>query len=239
VGKFRRGSLNYANVTATLALVFAMSGGALAAHHYLISSTKQISPAVLGKLKGKTGPTGPPGSIGKEGAAGAAGKGGAAGAAGKEGPQGKEGSRGPEGVSGLDRWRTTVATAGKSKEEPAIVVLATVGPFTVEGHCYEAGTETAAATYIRTSEAGSFAQGYGNQGSEKPLKAEEDLQISEDVAVGITATHEAKFDSPDDGSWGAVSQDNSVSLNGFGSQGVWLQGESGPACSFSGYLVIE
>ena len=65
--------LNYANVTATLALVFAMSGGALAAHHYLITSTTQISPKVLGKLKGKTGPTGPPGSTGKQGVAGAAG----------------------------------------------------------------------------------------------------------------------------------------------------------------------
>jgi hypothetical protein len=39
--------LTYANVTATLALVFAMSGGALAAKHYLLSSTKQISPKVL------------------------------------------------------------------------------------------------------------------------------------------------------------------------------------------------
>jgi hypothetical protein len=225
-----RRPVSYANVTATLALVFAMSGGALAAHHYLITSTNQISPKVLGKLKGKTGPAGPRGSAGKEGAAGAAGR---------EGPQGKEGSRGPEGVSGLDRWRSTVATAGKSKAAAAVIVLATVGPFTVEGHCYEEGTETFAATYIRTSETGSFAQGYSNQGSETPLKAGEDLQISEDTARGTTATHEAKFDSADDGSWGAVSQDNSVSLNGFGNQGVWLQGAAGPACSFSGYLVIE
>ena len=35
-----RRHLNYANVTATLALVFAMSGGALAAKHYLVSSPK-------------------------------------------------------------------------------------------------------------------------------------------------------------------------------------------------------
>ncbi|MFI4990826.1 MAG: hypothetical protein ACHQHO_07930 [Solirubrobacterales bacterium] len=39
--------MNYANVVATLALVFAMSGGALAAKHYLLSSPKQISPKVL------------------------------------------------------------------------------------------------------------------------------------------------------------------------------------------------
>jgi hypothetical protein len=40
----------YANVVATLALVLAMSGGALAASHYLITSTRQISPRVLKKL---------------------------------------------------------------------------------------------------------------------------------------------------------------------------------------------
>jgi hypothetical protein len=42
-----RRHINYANVVATLALVFAMSGGALAAKHYLVSSPKQISPKVL------------------------------------------------------------------------------------------------------------------------------------------------------------------------------------------------
>ncbi|HWF31498.1 MAG TPA: hypothetical protein VG188_02960 [Solirubrobacteraceae bacterium] len=42
-----RKHLTYANVTATLALVFAMSGGALAAKHYLVTKTTQISPTVL------------------------------------------------------------------------------------------------------------------------------------------------------------------------------------------------
>jgi hypothetical protein len=60
----------YANVAATLALVFAMSGGALAAKHYLINSTRQLSPKVLKALKGHkgtTGPTGPQGSLGPQG----------------------------------------------------------------------------------------------------------------------------------------------------------------------------
>lgn len=74
-----RKRLTYANVAATLALVFAMSGGALAAKHYLITSTKQISPKVLKKLKGKTGKTG---------------------VTGKEGAQGKEGVAGKNGVNG-------------------------------------------------------------------------------------------------------------------------------------------
>jgi hypothetical protein len=42
-----RKHLTYANVAATLALVFAMSGGALAAKHYLVTKTSQISPKVL------------------------------------------------------------------------------------------------------------------------------------------------------------------------------------------------
>jgi len=77
-----RRHLNYANVVATLALVFAMSGGALAAKHYLINSTKQINPKVLKKLKGNTGKTGPTGLTGPTGPAGQAGKTGETGAAG-------------------------------------------------------------------------------------------------------------------------------------------------------------
>jgi hypothetical protein len=63
----------YANVAATLALVFSMSGGALAASHYLVTSKSQISPKVLKQLKGKTGKTGAAGAPGAPGAPGAAG----------------------------------------------------------------------------------------------------------------------------------------------------------------------
>jgi hypothetical protein len=45
-----RRHLTYANVTATLALVLAMSGGALAAKHYVINSTTEINPKVLKSL---------------------------------------------------------------------------------------------------------------------------------------------------------------------------------------------
>ena len=74
-----RRHLSYANIAATLALVFAMSGGALAASHYLIESTKQISPKVLKKLHGAKGHTGTRGAAGAAGPQGAAGKEGAAG----------------------------------------------------------------------------------------------------------------------------------------------------------------
>jgi hypothetical protein len=102
-----RRRMTYANIAATLALVFAMSGGAYAASRVLITSTGQIKPSVLKQLKGKagtngaqglTGPAGPAGATGAAGPAGAtgaigpAGATGATGATGKEGPKGKEGS---------------------------------------------------------------------------------------------------------------------------------------------------
>jgi hypothetical protein len=68
-----RRRISYANVTATPALVLSMSGGALAAKHYLVNSTRQISPKVLKQLRGnngKTGPVGPQGPTGPKGETG-------------------------------------------------------------------------------------------------------------------------------------------------------------------------
>src|SRR5207237_1021276 len=104
--KSPRTHLTYANVAATLALVFAMSGGALAAKHYLINSTKQISPSVLKKLKGKTGKTGKTGNAGATGLAGTPGTGG------KEGKEGKEGKQGAEGAPGTARAYGAVSATG-------------------------------------------------------------------------------------------------------------------------------
>jgi Collagen triple helix repeat (20 copies) len=104
-----RRHLNYANVTATIALVFAMSGGALAANHYLINSTKQINPKVLKKLKGATGKAGAAGAIG------AAGPAGLAGSPGKEGAPGKEGKEGAKGNTGEPGPLLTTLPSGKTE----------------------------------------------------------------------------------------------------------------------------
>lgn len=55
---------------AATALLFAMTGGAFAAGHYLITSANQIKPSVLKGLRGKTGPRGPHGQPGLAGKAG-------------------------------------------------------------------------------------------------------------------------------------------------------------------------
>ena len=107
-----RKRFTYANVVLTLALVFAMSGGAYAAKRYLITSTSQISPKVLKSLKGAAGKAGAPGPAGPAGTAGLKGETGAAGAAGPKGETGAEGGRGTQGEPGSPGKEGSPWTAG-------------------------------------------------------------------------------------------------------------------------------
>ena len=113
--KALRKRVTYTNVAMTLALLFAMTGGAYAAKKYLITSTKQISPSVLKALAGKAGPAGAQGPQGPAGPAGPAGP---------QGPAGKDGSNGKDGAPGTNG--TSVASAALSKGN---------------AHCQEGGSE--------------------------------------------------------------------------------------------------
>lgn len=80
-----------AMIVALLALTLSMCGAALAAKHYLITSTKQISPKVLTKLKGDTGPRG---------------------RSGLQGPQGPQGAKGDAGANGTNGVAVIQRTTG-------------------------------------------------------------------------------------------------------------------------------
>jgi hypothetical protein len=100
-----RRHISYANVAATLALVFSMSGGALAAKHYLISSTKQINPKVLNRLRGRSGARGATGATGSQGAQG------------KEGPRGVAGLNGVNGANGANGATKVVVRSAQADAE--------------------------------------------------------------------------------------------------------------------------
>ena len=118
-----RKHLTYANVTATVALIFSMSAGAYAAKHYLITSTRQISPKVLAALKGKAGRDGSPGAQGVQGPQGSAGVPG-------------RGERGETGASG------TPGTAGQSVTSKPFAGTKSLGAQT----CSEGGIEFSSAS---------------------------------------------------------------------------------------------
>jgi hypothetical protein len=107
-----RKRLSYANVAVTLALVFAMTGGAYAASKYVITSTKQIKPSVLAALKGAGGKGGAPGAAGAQGPQGPAGPAGPKGENGAAGPQGPKGENGTFGQAGAKGATGTAGVAG-------------------------------------------------------------------------------------------------------------------------------
>jgi Collagen triple helix repeat (20 copies) len=256
---FRRigARMTYANVAATLALVLAMGGSAVAATHYLITSTRQISPKVLRELS-KAGPSGAPGAAGlngtdgANGAPGANGVNGAPGTKGVPGPEGRRGAEGPEGREGpagpeggvggeaapLKHWRRTLK-AGTSRAESAKLTLAEVKPFKIVGHCFVEGTKTYAETFLESSEAGSFVSESNESSGVEVETAGEELPATAEAATSETAGHAAAYSGPYQGLFSAGSRNGAAALTGAASEGVFLSGEPEPACSFSGYVVAE
>lgn len=112
-----------ATAIASLALFFSLGGVGLAASKYLITSTSQIKPTVIAKLRGKQGPRGLPGPAGPAGANGAPGANGA------QGPPGATGSFNPTLTKGgpLD---STADVENFSSDPLAVTMTQIVDPAT-------------------------------------------------------------------------------------------------------------
>ena len=98
--RLRLGMPSPAMAVALLALFIATGGSAVAASHYPISSTRQISPRVLRTLKGDSGPRGAQGPPGATGVAG---------------PTGPTGPAGPPGANGQSVSPQTPLASGQSE----------------------------------------------------------------------------------------------------------------------------
>jgi hypothetical protein len=139
-----RRQLSYSNVAATMALVFALTGGAFAATSHSgggspARATASASHATVAKKKSKApargpaGPKGATGAAGPQGATGPAGPTGPAGAAGAKGENGSPGAQGPEGKEGKAGTNGTNGTNGKNGS-----------PWTAGGTLPPGSTETGA-----------------------------------------------------------------------------------------------
>jgi Collagen triple helix repeat (20 copies) len=122
---------------ALVALALALgAGAAYAKGHFIITSTSQIKPAVLAKLRsargtnGSNGANGTNGSVGAKGPAGATGATGTAGSNGANGTNGTNGSNGSAGPGAI-AFETTVV----SPTYPDEVTSALPGPIPVELGC--------------------------------------------------------------------------------------------------------
>jgi hypothetical protein len=225
-----KGLKHPATVIAALALFVALGGGAALASGLISGSqlknhsipAKKLTKKAIASLHGQRGP---------RGATGATGAAGVTGATGAQGPQG------PAGPSNTLTWKATVATAGASFAAANTVTLATVTPFTIKGYCYLSSGTTYAETYITTATNGSSLNDYDASDYYSYNFNASTGPVMVGYSTSDGGTHSPDFYGPNDGSFAAQNPTGTTVIDGFPNEGTYVQGGSGPACSFSGYLV--
>lgn len=173
---------------------------------------------------GTAGPTGPQGAAGPTGVAGPTG------AAGLQGPAG---ATGPSNTSWI---RQSVATPGSGRGSPNTFDAGTWGPFSLTGYCFDAGIPSPgieAVYYFGSTDPAAMYNDYNTTGS-NGIRAG-----STPVAIGYAANGREStpgFAGPWDGTFAAMSSDLNTYITGSLSTGVFVDGGSGPACQFAGFV---
>ena len=222
-----KGLKHPATVIAALALFVALGGGAALASGLISGSqiknhsiaTKKLTKKAIASLHGQRGPGAPPARPARPV------------------QPASPARRALAGPSNTMTWKATVATAGASFAAANTVTLATVTPFAVKGYCYlQAGT-TYAETYVTTATDGSSLNDYdaSDYYSYNFNAATGPVEVG--YSTNDSGTKTPDFYGPNDGSFAAMSPTGATVIDGFPNEGTYVQGGSGPACSFSGYLV--
>ena len=150
------------------------------------------------------------------------------------------GKRGPAGNNTVITWNKTVATpsvigAKRYGVAQHFVDLAKVGPFTVRGYCSSGEGVSATTDVLSAQDGSSFAWDdnveAGNFNSGNDVVASNSANGSTN-SPGFATEYQ-------NGEFSVSTSDQKTAFTGFATNGVYIQGPEGPACSFIGHLVVE
>jgi hypothetical protein len=151
-----------------------------------------------------------------------------------------EGKRGPAGNSSVVTWNKTVATPSVAGAKPFgssahFVDLAKIGPFTIRGYC-SASEGVAAVTHVLSTQDGS-SLAWDDSVLAGSFNSGDDTQVS-NIASGNTQSPGFATEYGN-GEFSITTADQKTAFTGWATNGVYLNGAEGPACSFIGHIVLE
>jgi hypothetical protein len=148
---------------------------------------------------------------------------------------------GKPGPSSVVTWNKTVATAfgGGAPHlgglAPGTVDLAKVGPFTVRGVCSSLQGVRAGTVVISAQNGSSFTWADNNYSGDFDSG---NAQQASNAAYGSSESP-GFVNENTNGEFSVATADQTTAFTGFANNGVYINGPTGPACSFTGYLVIQ
>lgn len=151
------------------------------------------------------------------------------------------GKRGPAGDTSVISWNKTVATpsgppaAKRGGPIGNFVDLAKAGPFTVRGYCATGEGIEAYTNVLSAQDGSSFA--WDDTTYPANFNSGTNLHASNFAFGGPQSP--AFVTEYTNGEFSVSTSDQKTAFTGFATNGVYIQGSEGPACSFTGYLVLE